>query len=93
MAVLRLVLDVLKPIRGPTIVEVADRLSAVSGVHSVKISVTDMDVETMGLSIVIEGNDIPFQEVERLLEEQGCAIHSIDEAVAGIRPDERRVEK
>ncbi len=93
MTILRLVLDVLKPIRGHTIIEVAEKLSELNGIEGVNISVTDMDVETMGLSIVIEGNSIDFQQVTRILEEEGCAIHSIDEVVGGRKIVEKRATK
>ncbi len=83
MPIRRLVLDVLKPIRGISIVDLAERLSSLTGVDGVNISVTDMDVETMGLLVVIEGSDIDFEEVRRILDESGAAIHSIDEVASG----------
>jgi hypothetical protein len=83
MAIRRLVLDVLKPIKGISIVELAEKVSELEGVDGVNISVTDMDVETMGLMIVIEGSNIKFDDVKKVLEEEGCAIHSIDEVVSG----------
>jgi len=70
----KLVLDVLKPIKGPSIVEMAEKLSKIEGVEGVNISVTDMDVETMGLIVVIEGNDIPYAKVRELIEEMGSAL-------------------
>ncbi|BDB97373.1 MAG: DUF211 domain-containing protein [Saccharolobus sp.] len=85
MAIRRLVLDVLKPIRGTSIVDLAEKISVLKGVDGVNISVTDMDVETMGLMIVIEGSDLNFEEIKKTLEEEGCAIHSIDEVVSGSK--------
>ncbi|AHC51786.1 hypothetical protein SUSAZ_07415 [Sulfolobus acidocaldarius SUSAZ] len=93
MVIRRLVLDVLKPIRGISIVELANKISTLEGVDGVNISVIDMDVETMGLMIVIEGNNVDFEEVKKTLEEQGCAIHSIDEVVSGNKLVEGRKEK
>lgn len=93
MAIRRLVLDVLKPIRGISIVELAEKVSELEGVDGVNISVTDMDVETMGLMIVIEGSNINFEDVKKVLEEEGCAIHSIDEVVSGNKMVEGRKEK
>ncbi|TRM73231.1 hypothetical protein DMP16_06930 [Sulfolobus sp. B1] len=83
MAIRRLVLDVLKPIRGTSIVDLAEKISLLKGIDGVNISVTDMDVETMGLLIIIEGTDINFDEIKKTLEEEGCAIHSIDEVISG----------
>lgn len=81
----RLVLDVLKPLREPSIVEVALDLSRVRGVDAVNITVNEVDVETLSLTIVVEGPDIDFQGVKEVLEAAGAAIHSIDQVVAGER--------
>ncbi len=81
----RLVLDVLKPLRDPAITEVAVMLSRVKGVEGVNITVKEVDVETLSLTVVIEGDDIDFEGVKRVLEEVGAAIHSIDQVVAGKR--------
>lgn len=93
MAIRRLVLDVLKPIRGTSLVDLAEKIASLEGVEGVNISVTDMDVETMGLMIVIEGTNINFEEVKQTLENQGCAIHSIDEVVSGTKMVEGRVKE
>ena len=81
----RLVLDVLKPLRAPAITDVAVMLSRVRGVEAVNITVKEVDVETLSLTVVIEGDDIDFEGVKRVLEEVGAAIHSIDQVVAGKR--------
>ena len=81
----RLVLDVLKPLKDPSIVDVALELSKVRGVEAVNITVNEVDVETLSLTIVIEGTDIDFEQVKSVLEEVGAAIHSIDQVVAGER--------
>ncbi|QGR19443.1 DUF211 domain-containing protein [Stygiolobus azoricus] len=93
MAIRRLVLDVLKPIRGTSLVDLAEKVASLEGIEGVNISVTDMDVETMGLMIVIEGTNINFEEVKQTLENQGCAIHSIDEVVSGTKMVEGRVKE
>lgn len=83
----------LKPIRGSSIVDLAERLDNVMGVDGVNISVTDMDVETMGLMVVVEGEGVDFKELQKVLEEEGCAIHSIDEVGSGKRLVEGRRPK
>ncbi|AWR97592.1 hypothetical protein DFR86_08550 [Acidianus sulfidivorans JP7] len=83
MGIRRIVLDVLKPIKGLTIVDLAEKLTNIEGVEGVNISVTDMDVETMGLMVVVEGSNVNFDGVKKVLEEEGCAIHSIDEVASG----------
>lgn len=93
MSIRRIVLDVLKPIKGPTIIDLAKKLNDIDGIDGVNISVTDMDVETMGLMIVVEGPNVNFENVKRVLEEEGCAIHSIDEVASGNRIIEGRKGK
>ncbi len=50
---------------------------------AVNITVNEVDVETLSLTVVVEGDDIDFDGVKRTLEEVGAAIHSIDQVVAG----------
>jgi hypothetical protein len=90
LGIRRVVLDVLKPIKGSTIIDLADKLTVIKGIDGVNITVTDMDVETMGLSVVVEGDNIEFEEIRRVLEEEGCAIHSIDEVAGGNKIVEGR---
>lgn len=78
----RLVLDTLKP-HDPSIIELADILSEVDGVEAVNISIYEMDRKVENAKITIEGNDINFDVVQALISENGGAIHSIDEVVAG----------
>ncbi|HID41206.1 MAG TPA: hypothetical protein EYP33_03510, partial [Pyrodictium sp.] len=72
----RLVLDVLKPLKDPSIVDVALELSKVKGVEAVNITVNEVDVETLSLTVVVEGDNIDFERVRTVLEEVGAAIHS-----------------
>jgi len=81
----RLVLDVLKPLKDPSIVDVALELSRIDGVEAVNITVNEVDVETLSLTVVVEGDNIDFERVRTILEEVGAAIHSIDQVVAGER--------
>jgi len=78
----RLVLDVLKP-HDPSILEVAQRLSVLEGVSGVNCMLDEVDQETESIKVVIEGANIPFGEVETVLERCGAAIHSIDSVSAG----------
>jgi hypothetical protein len=78
----RLVLDVLKPYE-PTIVDLAQMLSALEGVEAVNISIYEIDRRVENAKITIQGSDISFSIVERVIQENGGAIHSIDEVVAG----------
>ena len=78
----RLVLDVLKPYE-PTIVELAQILSDLEGVEAVNISIYEIDRRVENAKLTIQGSDISFAVVESVIQENGGAIHSIDEVVAG----------
>ena len=80
-----LVLDVLKPLRGPSIVDVAREIAALEGVDGVNLTVKEIDVETLTVSITIEGPNIDFEKVKEKLDLLGCVIHSVDQVVAGRR--------
>ena len=49
MNIRRLVLDVDKAISRPTLIEIAGAIAGVSGVQGCNITVTDIDVETVGM--------------------------------------------
>jgi len=72
MGLKKLVLDVLKPIREPTLVTLAKNLSKVNGVREVSIVVSEMDVETVTLVVTINGDDIDYEEVESTFEGIRC---------------------
>jgi hypothetical protein len=78
----RLVLDTLKP-HDPTIIDLAKGLSELPGVEAVNISIYEMDRKVENAKITIEGNDISFDEIRGIIADNGGAIHSIDEVVAG----------
>ena len=78
----RLVLDTLKP-HDPTIIELAEILSELDGVEAVNISIYEMDRKVENAKITIEGIDIDFEAIRFVISENGGAIHSIDEVVAG----------
>lgn len=78
----RLVLDVLKP-HEPTVMDMAVVLSNLKGVSGVNIVVQEIDRKTETVKVTIEGTDVQFEEIRRVIKEAGGAIHSIDEVVAG----------
>lgn len=81
MGLKKIVLDVLKPIKEPTLIMLAKNLSRISGVKEVSIVVNEMDVETVTLAVTISGNNINYEEIENTLRELGVALHSVDEVV------------
>lgn len=78
----RLVLDTLKP-HEPTIIAMAEQISELPGVSAVNISIYEMDRKVENAKITVEGESIPYRQVEQLIEQLGGAVHSIDEVVAG----------
>lgn len=81
----RLALDVDKVVDRPEMVELARALAAVSGVSAVNITVNEIDIETVGTVITIEGDDIDTDALFLAIERAGAVLHSIDEVVAGER--------
>ena len=78
----RLVLDVLKP-HDPTIIELASQLSELDGVEAVNISIYEIDLRVENAKITIEGDNINYEIVDYVIQENGGTVHSIDEVVAG----------
>jgi len=82
LTIRKIVLDVLKPLKGPSIVELAQSLSDSEGVNKVTITVNEIDVETITLTITIEGPNIDFESIRNIIERLGGVIHSVDQVVA-----------
>ena len=80
-----MILDVDKALNRPTLLELATAIEKVPGVEAVNVSVTEMDMETMGTIITVEGNGIDYSELINAIEETGSVIHSVDEIAVGKR--------
>ncbi len=78
----RLVLDVLKP-HTPTLVDLAVQLADLEGIEGVDISLKEMDQKVENVKITCEGENINFEQVERVIMENGASIHSLDKVSAG----------
>lgn len=78
----RLVIDVLKPLE-PSIVHLVQELADFEGVDGVNISIYEIDRRVENAKITVEGQNVPFQDIMGLIEQNGGAIHSIDEVAAG----------
>jgi hypothetical protein len=85
MNIRRLLLDVDKAVAMPSILEIADVIERVKGVEGANITVTEIDVETVGMDITVEGDHIDYPALEAAIENVGAALHSIDEIVVGAR--------
>lgn len=89
MNIRRLVLDVDKAISRPTILEIGDAIETVPGVAGFNITVTEIDIETVGMDVTIEGEQMSYEALVKAIEKTGAVVHSIDQLVAGTQVVER----
>lgn len=85
MNIRRLVLDMDKAIARPTLIEIAQAIDAVPGVHGLNITVTEIDIETVGTNVTIEGEGLDYDTIVNAIESTGAVVHSIDQIVAGTQ--------
>ncbi|MFB6490887.1 MAG: DUF211 domain-containing protein [Thermoproteus sp. AZ2] len=83
LPVRRLVIDAAIPTKNVSIVDVARALYSIEGVKAVRVTVDDVDVDVLGLMIVVEGDKIDVDEVQGAIEKVGGVVHSLDEVVVG----------
>jgi len=84
----KIVLDVLKPLKGHSIPEFAEVLASVDGVKRVSVIVNEIDVETVTLTVTVEGSDIDYGELRDHVERLGAVIHSVDQVVVESEEEE-----
>jgi len=89
MNIRRVLLDVDKAIQRPEIIDIARAIDAAPGVAGLNITVTEIDVQTLGMDVTVEGDNIDVAALIRAIESTGAVVHSIDELVAGERLVER----
>jgi hypothetical protein len=91
----RLILDVDVP-TSAHLMDLAQALTEVEGVKAVNITVTDTDVDVLGLVIVVDGSGIDYKALQESVERMGGAIRSIDQVIAGeyiIDLDARKIKE
>jgi uncharacterized protein len=79
MNIRRMQLDVDKAVARPDLLELAEAIDAVSGVEATNITVTEIDIETVGMEVTVEGECIDAAQLVRAIEKAGAAVHSVDE--------------
>ena len=89
MNIRRMQLDVDKAIARPDLLELADAIDKVPGVEGLNITVSEIDLETVGLEVTVEGEQIDAPGLIKAIERIGAAVHSIDELVVGTHIVER----
>lgn len=85
MNVRRMVLDVDKAMARPSLLEIAEAISGCQGVAAVNVTVSEIDIETVGMNVTIEGEQMDYEEMRKAIEARGAVVHSIDQLVAGER--------
>lgn len=83
-SVKRVVLDVLK-LRDPPLPEFALRLCSMPNIDGVKVSLVEIDQNTESVKVIMEGDDVDLDFVEKMMKEYGAVVHSIDEVAVGKR--------
>lgn len=74
----RIVLDVLKP-HQPNGLEFTSAIAEQSPGARVKLTVIEVDEQTETVIIVIEGQDLRYNEITEAISNMGGTVHSIDE--------------
>jgi hypothetical protein len=85
MNIRRMQLDVDKAMARPDLLELAHAIDGSPGVEALNITVSEIDLETVGLEVTVEGEQIDAQALVKAIERVGAAVHSIDELVVGTR--------
>jgi hypothetical protein len=85
MNIRRLVLDVDKAIARPSMIEIAEAISSCAGMQAVNITVSEIDVETVGMDITVEGENLDYEALVNAIETTGAVVHSVDQIVCGDR--------
>jgi len=80
-----LVLDVLKPHK-PNIVDFGKIFCNAYNVESINITVYAVDEKTESVKMVLEGENIDFDSIKALIDNNGGALHSIDKVILGRPP-------
>jgi hypothetical protein len=85
MNIRRIVLDVDKAITRPPIVDLIGAIEQVPGVQAVNITVTEIDIETVGMNVTVEGDGVDHLSLLDAIEKAGAVVNSIDEVASGDR--------
>jgi hypothetical protein len=90
MNIKRVMLDVDMAINRPGLAELAEAIEKVPGVDAVAMVVTEIDIQTIGLDVTVEGDGIELDQLVEAIDRTGAVSHSIDELAVGKRLIEAR---
>jgi uncharacterized protein len=85
----RLLLDVDKAVARPSLLDIAKAIQGCKGVEAFNVTVSDIDIETVGMDVTIEGNGFNYEEIAAAIEKTGAVVHGIEQIVVGDRIVER----
>ncbi|MBC8284876.1 MAG: DUF211 domain-containing protein [Nitrospinae bacterium] len=74
----RIILDILKP-HSPSSLDFAKAIAEQESPCKVQLTVDEVDEKTESITLVIEGEDIPFDAITKTIQNLGGSLHSIDE--------------
>jgi len=89
MNIRRLVLDVDKARARPSLLDIAQAVERCAGVEALNLTVGEIDIETVGMDITVEGERLQYDEILKAIDSTGAAVHSIDQVIVGNRIIER----
>lgn len=78
-------MDVDKALERPSLIEIAEAIEKQAGVEGVSIVVTEIDLETVGMEITVEGENMNYDSLVTAIEKTGAVVHSLDQVLAGKR--------
>jgi uncharacterized protein len=85
MNIRQLVLDVDKAVVRPSLLEIIAAIDGCSGVQAVNITVEEIDIETVGMDVTIEGDGMNYEDITQAIESTGAVVHSLDQIAVGER--------
>lgn len=85
MRIRRIVLDVDKAFAQPSLLDIARAIEKIRGVEAFNLSVEEVDQETVGTLINVEGDDVDYEALVEGIERTGAVVHGIEEIVVGSR--------
>jgi hypothetical protein len=85
MNIRQLLLDVDKAVARPSLIEIAQAIDACRGVEAVNLTVEEIDIETVGMNVTVEGENMDYDEIVMAIESTGAVVHSLDEIAVGER--------
>jgi len=85
MNIRQLLFDVDKAVARPSLLEIAEAIESCRGVEGVNITVEEIDIETVGMNVTIEGENMDYDEITQAIESTGAVVHSLDHIASGSR--------